>query len=538
MITGINHITLSVSDLEKSFSFYTEILGCQAIAQWQTGAYLLAGNLWLCLSLDPNTHTNPLKEYTHIAFSIPEDKFQEYSDRLKVLGVKQWKENTSEGDSIYILDPDYHKLELHVGDLSSRIAATQKAPYKGMKFFTKSVNSQQSTVNHQTNTKISIQGVDVLTPDGWLKDATVLIEDGQFTSIDQAVSPNGFHLVNAQGLQMLPGIIDLHGDAFERMICPRPGVNFPLPIAIADNDRNLLASGITTFYCSITDSYEPGLRSRDSARDLIEFILGQGKSVLNCDHRIHIRHEEANIAGHQELCDWMISGKVHLLSINDHLPPPGNQKRLNRYVNSVKQRSSMSIEEIEELIHQVTARRHEGDAQIKELVDLAHIHNIPLASHDDDSLEKVLLSQQRRVAIAEFPATVDLAAKSREYGAAVLMGAPNLVRGGSHLGLMSVAEAVKNNVLDCLCSDYHYPSLFYAPFKLQELGLMSFEEAWSLVSSRPAEAAGISDRKGKIAPGLDADFLLISPDNSLPSAIAAIASVYVAGKEAARYQTQ
>ncbi len=280
-------------------------------------------------------------------------------------------------------------------------------------------------LSKSTNTKIAIQGVNVLTPDGWLEDATVLIEDGQFTSIDQASSPNGFHLVNAQGLQMLPGIIDLHGDAFERMICPRPGVNFPLPIAIADNDRNLLASGITTFYCSITDSYEPGLRSRDSARALIDFILGTGKQVLNCNHRIHIRHEEANIAGHQELCDWMVSDRVHLLSINDHLPPAGDRKRLSRYLNSVKQRSSMSIEEIEELIDKVAARRHEGDIQIQELVELAHTYSIPLASHDDDSLEKVVLSQQRRIAIAEFPATVDLAVKSREYGAAVLMGAPN-----------------------------------------------------------------------------------------------------------------
>ncbi|BAY41529.1 phosphonate metabolism protein PhnM (plasmid) [Nostoc sp. NIES-2111] len=394
-----------------------------------------------------------------------------------------------------------------------------------------------SMSSNQANTKLAIQGVKVLTPNGWLNYATVLIEDGQFTSIDQAITPDGFYLVNGQGLQMLPGIIDLHGDAFERMICPRPGVNFPLPIAIADNDRNLLASGVTTFYCSITDSYEPGLRSRDYARDLIDFILGAGKQVLHCNHRIHIRHEEANIVGHQELCDWMVSGKVHLLSINDHLPPPGNQKRFHRYLNSVKQRSSMSIEEIEELINQVTAQRHEGDAQIQELVDLAHTYSIPLASHDDDSPEKVALSQQRRVAIAEFPATIDLAAQCREYGAAVLMGAPNLVRGGSHLGLMSVAEAVKHNVLDCLCSDYHYPSLFYAPFKLQKLGLMSFEQAWALVSSRPAEAAGISDRKGKIAPGLDADFLLISPDN-LPSAITAISSVYVAGQEVARYQIQ
>jgi alpha-D-ribose 1-methylphosphonate 5-triphosphate diphosphatase len=396
------------------------------------------------------------------------------------------------------------------------------------------VKTNQTILDSSTrnNTKIAIQGVNALTPNGWLKDATVLIENGQFTSIDQAITPDGFHLVNAQGLQMLPGIIDLHGDAFERMICPRPGVNFPLPIAIADNDRNLLASGITTFYYSITDSYEPGLRSRESARKLIDFILGIGKQILNCNHRIHIRHEEANIAGHQELCDWLGSGCVQILSINDHLPPPGNQKRFSRYLNSVKQRSSMSIEEIEQLITQVTERRHEGYAQLEQLVDLAHTYGISLASHDDDTPEKVALSEQRQVAIAEFPANVDLAAKSREYGAAVLMGAPNLVRGGSHLGLMSVAEAVKHNVLDCLCSDYHYPSLFYAPFKLKELGLMSFEQAWSLVSSRPAASVKISDRKGKIAPGLDADFLLVAPDHPLPSAIA---SVYVVGKEVARY---
>ncbi|MBN3897581.1 MAG: fosfomycin resistance glutathione transferase [Nostoc sp. NOS(2021)] len=134
MITGINHITLSVSDVEKSFDFYTKILGCKAIAKWKRGAYLLAGKLWLCLSLDPNTRTSPATEYTHIAFSVPEQDFQEYSDRLISLGVKKWKENTSEGDSLYILDPDHHKLELHIGDLSSRIAATREDPYEGMEF--------------------------------------------------------------------------------------------------------------------------------------------------------------------------------------------------------------------------------------------------------------------------------------------------------------------------------------------------------------------------------------------------------------------
>ncbi|MBW4646882.1 MAG: fosfomycin resistance glutathione transferase [Goleter apudmare HA4340-LM2] len=139
MITGINHITLAVADLEKSFDFYTKILGCKAIAKWKRGAYLLAGNLWLCLSVDEHTRQHPAKEYTHLAFSVAEEDFSEYSDRLISLGVKQWKQNTSEGDSLYILDPDYHKLELHIGDLSSRIAATKKAPYEGMEFFLLSV---------------------------------------------------------------------------------------------------------------------------------------------------------------------------------------------------------------------------------------------------------------------------------------------------------------------------------------------------------------------------------------------------------------
>jgi len=156
-------------------------------------------------------------------------------------------------------------------------------------------------------------------------------------------------------------------------------------------------------------------------------------------------------------------------------------------------------------------------------------------------LEKKTAIQGADVLTSAFPATIDLAVKSRDFGAAVLMGAPNLVRGGSHVGYMSVADAVQNGVLNALCSDYHYPSLFHAPFKMAELGLMAFEQAWELVSFFPAAAAGIGAEpklsanascKGKIAIGWDADFLLITPGNSLPSAIT---TVYVAGREVARY---
>lgn len=384
-----------------------------------------------------------------------------------------------------------------------------------------------------TATKIALQGADVLTPTGWIQQATVLVEDGRFIQIDQAIKPSGFIAIDVTGLQMLPGVVDIHGDAFERMICPRPGVTFPLEIAITENDRTLLAAGITTFYYSITDSFEPGLRSRDTARQLINIILNQ-KSYLNVDSHIHIRHEQSNTDKHDELCDWLENGKVHLLSLNNHLPDKTDDETLARYTKGLRQRIKLSQPEIRSLIEAAMARQEEGFQQIEQLVEHAHRLGIPIASHDDESEADIALSAKRKVAIAEFPASIPLAAQSRNYGVSVLMGAPNLIRGGSHVGYMSVAAAAEAGVLDCLCSDYHYPSLFHAPFKMAEMGLMSFEKSWKLVSTYPAKAAGIADRKGAIAAGLEADFLLIKPGCALPSTIVA---VYIRGQEVAHYAT-
>lgn len=382
-----------------------------------------------------------------------------------------------------------------------------------------------------TATKIALQGADVLTPTGWIQQATVLVEDGRFTQIDHVSKPSGFVSIDVTGLQMLPGIVDIHGDAFERMICPRPGITFPLEIALTENDRALLAAGITTFYYSITDSFEPGLRSREMARQLMSMILSDS-SDLNVESRIHIRHEQSNTDDYEELCDWLENGKIHLLSLNNHLPDATDDETLARYTKGLQQRIKLSQPEIRSLIESAMARQAAGLQQIEHLVEQAHRLHIPVASHDDESEADVALSAQRQVAIAEFPASMALAAQSRRYGAAVLMGAPNLIRGGSHVGYMSAAAAAQAGVLDCLCSDYHYPSLFHAPFKMAEMGLMSFEESWKLVSTHPAQAAGIADRKGAIAPGLEADFLLVKLGRALPSAISA---VYVKGQEVARY---
>ncbi|MBT9314684.1 alpha-D-ribose 1-methylphosphonate 5-triphosphate diphosphatase [Leptothoe spongobia] len=369
--------------------------------------------------------------------------------------------------------------------------------------------------------KIAFQGATILTPDGWLEDGTILVEDGKFVTVDQITTPAGYKAINTTGLQLLPGLVDIHGDAFERMIAPRPGVSMPLDMALVENDQALLAAGITTFFYSITDSFEPGLRSRATARKLIKHITALDNS-LKTDSRVHIRHEQANTANYDELCHWLESRQVTLLSLNNHLPETLDEHLIQRYANSVRQRIKQSDSEIRTLVETAFIHLDEGLVQMENLVQRCHALGTPIASHDDETEADVAKSRERGVAIAEFPAAIPLAQQSRDYGAAVLMGAPNLVRGGSHVGYMGVAEAAQAQVLDCLCSDYHYPSLFHAPFLLAEKGLMSFDQAWKCVSQYPAEAAKIGDQKGKIALGHDADFLLLTPDCPLPSAIRAV----------------
>ncbi|MEA5465799.1 alpha-D-ribose 1-methylphosphonate 5-triphosphate diphosphatase [Leptothoe sp. PORK10 BA2] len=370
--------------------------------------------------------------------------------------------------------------------------------------------------------KYALQGATVLTPGGWLADATVLIEDGQFVAVNQDTVPPGYGILAVRGLQLLPGMVDIHGDAFERMICPRPGISLPLEMALVENDRALLAAGITTFFYSITDSFEPGLRSREIARRLVSRLNDGNKHSLTVDSRVHIRHEQANTDNFDELCDWLETRQVTLLSLNNHLPPTLDDETLQRYTKGLRQRIKLSETAIRALIESAWDRQAIGLSQFEVLVERCHQLGTPLASHDDETEEDVAKSQERGVAIAEFPAAIPLAEQSRAYGAAVLMGAPNLVRGGSHVGYMGVAEAAQAGVLDCLCSDYHYPSLFHAPFLLANKGLMPFEQAWKCVSEYPAHAARIGDKKGKIAPGYDADCLLIATDNNLPSAIRSI----------------
>lgn len=348
--------------------------------------------------------------------------------------------------------------------------------------------------------------INVLTPAGWILARELIVDEGKIAAI---IEPSEVQPEPQAGLMhLLPGIIDAHGDAFEREISPRPGSSFPRDLAIAINDQALVAAGITTFYFSITDGFEPGMRSRQTVQELIGQIEHQ-RARLKCDTRIHIRHEQANTADHAELVDWLGSGRLDLLSLNNHLPDPDDSRRVQRFKASISRRLKMSDQELDLFIARLQDKLAEGEEQIAKLAALARAQDIPLASHDDASSKDVERALALGVSIAEFPMSLEIARQLRDGDVAVLVGAPNLVRGGSHVGALGAADAIRASCVDLLCSDYHYASLFRSPFVAAEQGLCSFSQAWKLVSSEPAKALGIAGNTGAIAEGMDADLLLM-----------------------------
>ena len=132
MLTGLSHVTLAVADLARSVDFYTRILGLEQRVQWLNGAYLSCGSLWLCLSVDKPC---PKTDYTHLAFAIAAADFDDFTHRVCTAGITQWRQNRSEGASLYLLDPDGHKLEIHVGSLDTRLRSLQSQPYPGLIWF-------------------------------------------------------------------------------------------------------------------------------------------------------------------------------------------------------------------------------------------------------------------------------------------------------------------------------------------------------------------------------------------------------------------
>ncbi|WP_158742657.1 alpha-D-ribose 1-methylphosphonate 5-triphosphate diphosphatase [Acidisphaera sp. L21] len=370
---------------------------------------------------------------------------------------------------------------------------------------------------------LRIDGGQVLI-DGALVEGEIGVHDGV---IDTPAAAR--RSIDASGLLVLPGIIDLHGDAFERQIQPRPGVDFPMDLALAETETQLLANGITTAYHGITLSWEPGLRGVATWTALLNALDASWPRRV-CDMRVHLRWEAFNLDALDMAIADIAAGRVHLLAFNDHTP--AIVRRTADPVTAAKysDRAGMTVDAFRALTTMVAARATEVPEAQQRIAAAAHAAGLPMASHDDDTLPVRDAFRTLGARICEFPMAEEVARAAVAAGDWVAMGSPNVVRGGSHLGWASAATMAEAGICRILTSDYYYPALSQAPFVLAGRGVLDLATAWALVSTNPAQAAGLTDR-GVLAPGKRADIVLVDP-GPIPQVVATIANGRIAAATA------
>ncbi len=359
-------------------------------------------------------------------------------------------------------------------------------------------------------TDISIQGGRLLL-DGEFAEASLHVSGGEIADIG-APFRRGALNINARDLVVLPGIVDLHGDAFERQMMPRAGVDFPIDVALFDSDRQAISNGMTTVFHATTWSWEPGLRSGDNARLLLEAIEAL-RPQLKADTRFHLRHETYNLDAEDEIGRWLSAGRVDLFAFNDHMDGTvaslANPRKRNRMV----ERTGLSSGAFDELVERILARADAVPASIARLARIGEAAGVRMLSHDDDSPAMRKAFRAQGVRIAEFPVNEETAREAAAGGDAIVFGAPNVVRGGSHTGWTKASDMIEKGLCSVLASDYYYPAPLLAAFRLAADGVMPLPRAWDLISRNPAQAAGLSDR-GVLARGHRADILLV--DDAVP----------------------
>lgn len=340
---------------------------------------------------------------------------------------------------------------------------------------------------------------------GALVDASLSATDGHIRRID---GPQiGATELDARGLLVLPGIVDLHGDAFERQMMPRPGVDFPIDVALIDSDRQAISNGLTTVFHATTWSWEPGLRGADNARGLLQAIESL-RPQLAADTRFHLRHETYNLDAEDEIAQWITDKRVDLLAFNDHMDSTVASLDKPQKRSRMVDRTGLSGEAFDRLVDHVVSRADQVPASIARLAAVARDAGIRMLSHDDNTPAMRKNFRAQGVGIAEFPVNEATAIEAAQGGDAIVFGAPNVVRGGSHTGWTKASDMIAKGLCSVLASDYYYPAPLLSAFRLAADGVLPFPRAWDLISAGPARAAGLSDR-GEIGEGRRADIILV-----------------------------
>jgi len=358
-----------------------------------------------------------------------------------------------------------------------------------------------------------LSNLKIVLPDRVLERGAVKIENGCIAEIVEG--DGGTRGLSAVGLTLIPGVIDLHGDMLERDIEPRPNALFPVDMSLYELDKRLAGTGITTAYAAVGFAWHQNdVRSQKKATEIIH-VINDRRDQLLIDFRIHARFEIANEETAPILEALLAENLIDMVSLMSHTPGQGQYANMDRYIDFMVKWLNIPRELLEGKAREKMLERMQEVAEIPqnwavaaEVCRLAREYHIPIASHDDDTIEKVSQMHALGVTISEFPVTIEAAQYAREQGMHTIMGAPNGYRGESNTGNLSALDAIKAGVVDILASDYHPAAMLQAAFKFANNGIMPLHESIKLVAENPAAAVELHDR-GRIAVGLNADLVLV-----------------------------
>lgn len=321
-----------------------------------------------------------------------------------------------------------------------------------------------------------------------------------------------------------PGFVDLHSDAVEKEIEPRPGAHFPIDSAIVELDKKLATCGVTTMFHAIAFYEESvvGTRGTEMGAKIARQIDLLNEQRLLVDNFVHVRYEATSFSSVSAILELMQDGVVQFLSFMDHTPGQGQYVSVDNWLKDHKSAFGMDEDEARKVIDIMGEKKALSAEKLCLLAQRARQLDIPLASHDDDCIQKIDFMKNLGVTVAEFPTNEEAAFYAQEQNLTTGMGAPNVVRGSSQNGNISARQLIKQGLCNFLCSDYHPTSMLQAVYATsREVGI-TLSRSFQLVTRNPAEIAGLRDR-GEIKIGHRADLLVID-DSFIPTVVLTLKS--------------